>query len=302
MPYSESKEYLDLRAVVILFVLTLLWGFTYIAIKYSNEGLSPVFSSALRSIIASLCGVIYCLRSGERLFHKDIMLFHGLIVSLLFSLQFACLYLGMLYTEAGRSAIFVYVNPFVVALGAHFLLKGDKLTLSKAIGLILAFAGLFIVYEGRPKSAGSVMILGDMLEIMAGFFWGATTLYIKKFMAEKIHPLNTFLYQVLFSIPILLAISFILEPRWIYRIDAYIIGSMIYQSLVIAFISYIIWFKLIHKYAVSRLSAFTFFTPIFGALFGIILLGEEFTVSLMMGLPLVSLGIFMVNWRRRHLL
>jgi drug/metabolite transporter (DMT)-like permease len=50
---------------------------------------------------------------------------------------------------------------------------------------------------------------------------------------------------------------------------------------------------------VSRLSAFTFFTPIFGVLFGILFLSEEFTLSLMVGLPMVSLGIFFVNWKRR---
>ncbi len=299
MDYAESKEYLDLRAILTLLGLTLLWGLNYTAIKYSNEGISPVFTSSLRSIIASLCGVIYCLRSGERLFHKDIMLFHGFMVGLLFGLEFACLYLGMLYTDAARSVIFVYLSPFVVALGAHFFLKGDKLSFLKTMGLIFVFTGVFIVFEGKPKSAKPAMILGDIFEIMAAFFWGATTLYIKRFMADKIQPINTFLYQLIFSIPILLAVSFILEPLWIYKIDTFIIASITYQSVIVAFISYLIWFKLIHKYAVSRLSAFTFFAPTFGVLFGAIFLEEEFTLSLMVGLPLVSLGIFMVNWRRQ---
>ena len=92
--------------------------------------------------------------------------------------------------------------------------------------------------------------------------------------------------------------SIVLEPKWIYRIDPYIVASLFYQSVIVAFISYFIWFKLIHEYSVSRLSAFTFFTPIFGVLFGILLLNEELTVSLMVGLPLVSLGIFFVNWRK----
>jgi drug/metabolite transporter (DMT)-like permease len=64
----------------------------------------------------------------------------------------------------------------------------------------------------------------------------------------------------------------------------------------VAFASYFAWFNLIHWYAVSRLSAFLFFTPIFGVLFGTLFLSEEFTPSLMIGLPLVCLGIFLVNW------
>ena len=295
---EKSREYLDLTAIITITILTLLWGLNHTAIKYSTQGVSPIFASALRSVIASICGIIYCLRKGERIFHTDIMLFHGFIVGLLFGVEFACIYFGLLYTDAARSVIFVYLSPFVVAVGAHFFLKKDRLTLLKTLGLVLAFSGIFIVFHGRPEAAKPTMFIGDILELIAAFLWGATTLYIKRFMAERVNPINTFLYQLFFSIPILLVVSLILEPRWIYGINPYIVASIIYQSVIVAFMSYFIWFKLIHNYSVSRLSAFTFFTPIFGVLFGTLLLNEEFTVSLMVGLPMVCLGIFFVNWRR----
>ena len=295
----ETRGYLDLKAVVILIILTLFWGFNHPAIKISNQGISPIFASTLRSVIASICGLIYCLRKQERVFHKDVMLFHGVMVGLLFGAEFACIYFGLLYTDAARSVLFVYLSPFVVAVGAHFFLKGDRLTFLKILGLVLAFTGIFVVFGGRPKTAKAAMYFGDILQMTAAVLWGATTLYIKKFMAEKVEPINTFLYQLFFSIPILLFVSIILEPKWIYKVDPYIVGSLFYQSVIIAFITYFVWFKLIHKYSVSRLSVFTFFTPIFGVLFGVFLLHEELTASIMIGLPLVSAGIFLVNWRRR---
>ncbi len=294
----ESKDYLDLKAILTLIVITLLWGFNYPVVKFSNQGVSPIFASALRSIVASICGLFYCLRKEERFFHGGRILFHGVVVGLLFGAEFACIYFGLLYTDAARSVLFVYLSPFVVAVGAHFFLKGDRLTIPKTLGLLLAFTGIFVVFGGRPKTAGATMLVGDCLQIAAAVFWGATTLYIKRFMAKSVQPIHTFLYQLLFSIPILLVISMILEPEWIHRIDPYIIASLLYQSVIIAFITYLIWFKLIHKYAVSRLSAFTFFTPIFGVLFGVLLLHEELTLSLIIGLPMVSMGIFLVNWRR----
>jgi len=295
----ETKDYLDLKAVVILIIVTLLWGFNHPAIKISNQGVSPIFASTLRSIVASICGLIYCLRKGEKVFHKDVMLFHGVMVGLLFGVEFACIYFGLLYTDAARSVLFVYLSPFVVAIGAHFFLKGDRLTFLKILGLVLAFTGIFVVFGGRPKTAKAGMYFGDILQIAAGVLWGATTLYIKKFMAKKVEPINTFFYQLFFSIPILLVVSIILEPKWIYKVDPYVVGSLFYQSVIIAFITYFVWFKLIHQYSVSRLSAFTFLTPIFGVFFGVFFLHEELTVSLMIGLPLVSAGIFLVNWRRR---
>jgi drug/metabolite transporter (DMT)-like permease len=299
MSEGTSKEYLDLKAVVAIVILTLLWGFNYTAVKFANEGIAPVFACAVRSVIASICGVIYCLRKGERLFHTDIRLFHGFMVGLLFGLEFACIYFGLLYTDAARSVIFVYLSPFVVAIGAHFFLRGDRLTSLKILGLVLAFTGIVVVFYGRPHTAKPTMLIGDILQITAAILWGTTTIYIKRFMAEKVHPINTFLYQLVFSIPILFMVSLILEPQWIIKIDLSIVINLFYQSVIVAFMSFFVWFNLIHSYAVSRLAAFTFLTPLFGVLFGILFLSEEFTISLMIGLPLVSLGIFFVNWKKR---
>ncbi len=296
---TEPRGHLDPRAIVTMIILTLVWGFNMTTIKFCNQGISPVFASALRSLVASICGAIYCLQKGHKLFHTDIMLFHGFMAGLLFGLEFACIYFGMLYTDAARSVIFLNLSPFVVAVGAHFFLKGERLTFLKSLGLVLAFTGIFVVFRGRPKTAKETMFIGDLLEITAAFLWGATTLYIKKFIAGRIDPINTFLYQLFFSIPILLIVSLILEPHWIYKMDLYIFGAIFYQSIIVAFISYFIWFKLIHRYPVSKLSAFSFFTPIFGVLFSSLLLKEEFTVSLLLGLPMVSIGIFFVNWRRK---
>jgi drug/metabolite transporter (DMT)-like permease len=230
------------------------------------------------------------------------MLFHGFMVGLLFGAEFACIYFGLRYTDAARSVLFVYLSPFVVAVGAHFFLKGDRLTFLKIVGLVLAFTGVFFVFGRRPITAKPEMFYGDILQVAAGVLWGATTLYIKKHMAEKVEPINTFLYQLFFSIPILLVVSIILEPKWIYKVDPYVVGSLFYQSVIIAFVTYFVWFKLIHQYSVSRLSAFTFLTPMFGVFFGVLFLREELTDSLIIGLPLVSAGIFLVNWKKRAVL
>jgi drug/metabolite transporter (DMT)-like permease len=300
MAVEEGKDYLDVKALILLLIITLVWGFNHPTIKYANQGIAPVFASALRSIIAAMCGVLYCLWKKEKIFHTDINLLHGVVVGLLFGADFACLYLGLLYTDAARSIIFLYTSPFMVAVGAHFFLKGDRLTFLKTMGLVVAFIGVLIVFQGRPASAKPSMFIGDILEIIAASFWAATTLYIKRFMARSVQPIHTFLYQLVFSIPILFAVSLVLEPRWIIMLSPPIVGCILFQSVIVAFITYLIWFKLIHGYSVSRLSAFTFLTPIFGVLAGVIFLNEEFTNSLMTGLPLVCAGIFLVNWKRKN--
>jgi len=293
-----TKEHIDKKGVLIILGLTLLWGLNYPVMKFTNTGLSPIFTTLLRSVIASICGIFYCLVVKKPLFHKGVLLFHGFIVGLLFGLEFVCLYAGLLYTDSARAAIFVYLSPFVVAIGAHFFLK-ERLNTIKIIGLILAFAGSSMVFKGKPRSYNNIMILGDMLEIFAAIFWGATTLYIKRYLAQRVHPINTFLYQLVFSIPVMLLSAYIMEEKWVYHVNIYIAGAMVYQSVIIAFASYLIWFILIHTYPVAKLSVFTFLTPIFGVFFGVFLLNERLTLGLITGLVLVCSGIYCNNYSKK---
>ncbi len=291
---AMTKDRVDTNGFIAILVLTILWGFNYTAMKFSNTGLSPVFTSLLRSLIASCCGILYCVIIRQQLFHRGILLFHGIMVGFLFGLEFVCLYFGLLYTDSGRAAILMYTAPFIVALGAHFLLK-ERLTVIKIIGLMLAFLGIYFVFRGKPATYNDHMLFGDLLTIAGAIFWGATTLYIKRFLAEKVHPINTFLYQLVFSIPIIFLCALLLEPVWVKRIDTYIITSVLYQSVVVAFASYFVWFKMIYAYPVAKLSAFTFLTPVFGVLFGVLFFKEQVTAWLILGLCLVCIGIYCAN-------
>jgi drug/metabolite transporter (DMT)-like permease len=232
----------------------------------------------------------------QKLFHRGVLLFHGAMVGILFGLEFVCVYFGLFYTDAARMSILMYLSPFVVAAGAHAFLN-EKLNVIKTVGLILAFLGIYFTFKGKPSTYGN-MLYGDLLAILGAILWGATTLYIKKFLAEKVHPINTFLYQLVFSIPIMLICALILEDTWVKHIDGYILSSLFFQSVIVAFASYFVWFKLIYAYPVAKLSAFTFLTPIFGVFFGAFFYKEQITIWLILGLVLVCVGIYCANYKK----
>jgi len=294
---SMKTDHIDTRGFITILILALLWGINYSAIKVTNTGFSPIFTSFARSVLASALGIGYCLAIRQKLLHRGPLLVHGVVVGVLFGLEFACLYLGLLFTGSARAVILLYLSPFAVAAGAHLFL-GERLNPLKWMGLVLAFAGLVSVFYGKPSTYNKLMLVGDMLEILAAFLWGATTLYIKKFLAEKMHPINTFLYQLVFSIPVLFLCAFFLEPVWLKDPGTMAISSLVFQSVVVAFASYLVWFKLIHDYPVAKLSVFTFLTPIFGVAFGVLFHGEELTTGLVAGLVMVSAGIYVTNYKK----
>jgi drug/metabolite transporter (DMT)-like permease len=142
--------------------LSMLWGLNYPAIKRANLGFSPIFNAFLRSVIASVFGIGYCLSIKRQLSHRDICLFHGFMVGLFFDLEFVCIYLGMKYPDAARAAILINCSPFVVLMGAYFFLR-EKLSVTKIVRRLLAFAGLYLVFRGKPKSWSPSMLFGALI-------------------------------------------------------------------------------------------------------------------------------------------
>jgi drug/metabolite transporter (DMT)-like permease len=284
---TTAKDHLDLKGFLILVLLTMLWGCNYPAVKISNLGFSPIFNALLRSSIASALGILYCLSIKEPLFHKDRRLFHGFVVGMLFGLEFVCIYVGMFYTDAARAGILINTSPFIVVLGAYLFLR-ERLGILRIIGLALAFIGVYLVFLGKPSTWSSSMLFGDMLELGAAVLWGATTVYIKKYLAGRVTPF-TFLYQLVFH-----TVFFLLEEKWILNVNTASVIALLYASIIVAFASYLTWFKLIHTYPVSQLAVFTFLSPFFGVISGVIL-GAAQPVS--SSGCFCSAGIYLANTR-----
>ena len=284
---------LDAKATILLTVLCSIWGLNAVAIKFSNEGIAPLFGAGLRSVIATVCLVIWMSRKRLELFPGRLL--DGLFVGFLFGSEFGLLYLALFYTTASSAWILLFTTPFFHALGAHFFLIGDRLSWNKAAGLVLSFAGILILLSKHLGLPSMQQLTGDLLAIGAAVFWALTTVYIKRRLVAVLSPYHTLFYQILFSIPLLFFLSFVFQEKPISHVDWLILFSIAYQGIVVAFLSYLGWFFLVHTYAVSRLSSFSFLTPVFATLAGVGLLNEPLTLRLIVSLILVSIGIYVVN-------
>lgn len=293
----QTKPHLDFKAVMILVILCTLWGGNMAAIKFSNKGLEPIFTAGFRSLVAAGLMLLWTAYRKEPVFPRNLKIIHALTVGFLFGLEFCLIYLALRFTLASRSYIFLYTHPFWVALGAHFLIAGDRLSWRRLGGLVLAFLGLVVVFSEGLRHYSAHVLFGDFLMILAALGWAATTIYIKRFLTLQCTPFQTLLYQLLFSIPILFLLSFLLEQDPIRYIDTTVFLSLFYQTVIVAFLSYWAWFYLIHIYPVTVLATFSFLTPISGVFLSSLLLQEPLSLWLLLALALVSIGIYWVNKR-----
>lgn len=284
------------QPIAILLLLALTWGSNWAVVKITFRELEPLFMAGLRSLVASLCLYIWMRAKGIPVFPSKSILLHGIVVGLLFGLEFGLLYVGLEYTLASRMYVLLYTAPFFVAIGAHFFLKGDRLNTWKAAGLVLAFIGVVALFSRELGSLTFSALPGDILALSAGLVWAATTLYVKKYLAHQAVALQTLFYQVFFSAPPLFLMSLLLEDPTFSRLSLFGGLSMFYQCIIVAFLSYLLWFELIHRYPVSLLHGFSFFTPVFGVfLSGALILGEVIGPNLIVALILVSVGMVLVN-------
>ena len=291
----QRKTHLDTLSILILLVLCISWGGQQVAIKLTAADISPVMQAALRSIIATFVVLIWILVRRQPLFDRDSTLWWGIAAGLLFTVEFQFIYWGLDYTNASRAVVFLYTAPFIVAIGTHIFVPGEKLVPAQYMGMVISFLGIVIAFGDSLTLSSSQMLLGDLMVLVGAIFWGATTVVIKAGPLATVAASKTLIYQLAISAALLPIGSWMLGEPGIINVNSFTIASLVYQGVWIAAITYLAWFWLIRHYPAPKLASFTFLTPIFGVLAGWLILGEPVTSQLLIAMAFVAAGVYLVN-------
>jgi drug/metabolite transporter (DMT)-like permease len=291
-----ERKALDARAFSLMLGLTALWGFQQVAIKLTAPDISLVMQAGIRSMIATALLLAWAQLRGTSLFGRDGTLGAGITAGLLFGGEFVFIYAGLEHTAASRMVVFIYLAPVLTALGLHWLVPGEKLVRSQWAGVLVAFAGIALAFgDGFAAARGS--LLGDFFGLVAAVLWAATTVLIRATGLARISAAKTLFYQLVVSAPMLLAASLLMGEKGVVALTPLALASLAYQGVLVAFGSYLVWFWLLTRYLAARLSVFSFLTPLFGVLFGVLILREPLTPSFIGAALLVGAGIVLVNRR-----
>ena len=289
----ERRDAVDTLAVAMMIGLTISWGLNGVAAKLSNTGYSPVFLAMVRSALGGLLVFLWCHWRGIRLFERDGTLWVGALAGALFGIEFLLIFIGLDYTSVARSALLVNTMPFWTLLAGHFLL-GEKISGRKIGGLVLAFGGLTLIFSDKLSLPGPDAFVGDLLSLGAGLAWAATMIVIKGTRLVHVAAEKLLLYQ-LAGAAILSALALPIGGPLIRDGNAIATWALLFQAVYIVAITYVLWFWLVQRYPASGLSSFTFLTPVFGVLFGGILLGEPLGATIFLALGLIVVGLVLVN-------
>ncbi|WP_299150093.1 DMT family transporter [uncultured Tateyamaria sp.] len=288
------KSHIDLFGAMALTAFALNFGLNQVVVKVSNGGFQPVFMAALRSVGACVILLIWMRARGISLHLRQASMVGGVAAGVLFAAEFILLFNALDLTTVARSSILFYSMPVWLALAAHMLIPGERLSRTRLIGLGLAMAGVVIAVADRGTGQGSLM--GDLLSVMAAMCWAGIALCVRVTPLSEIPAEQQLLWQLVISIPILLTASLFFGDL-IRDLRPIHITGLTYQILAIASFGFLAWFWLMKIYPASGVASFSFLSPVFSVLLGWLLLNEQIALSIWIALGLVAVGLVLINRR-----
>jgi drug/metabolite transporter (DMT)-like permease len=283
-------------AVALMLVLCLSWGFNQVAVKLALPDIPPMLQATIRSAGALIVLFLIARMRGVKMFERDGTLRAGLLAGVIFGLEFLLIYRGLLLTSASRAVVFLYTAPFFVAFGS-FLFLGERLRASQWGGLALCFAGVALAIGIPQADVDANVLLGDLMVVGGGALWGASTLVVKATALIKAPAEKGLAYQVALSVPILGLAAWIFGENLTRVPGPLALSLMVYQAVWVVGLTFLIWFELVKSYSASKLSAFTFITPLFGVVASYFILHDTMSLAFGAAALLVIAGLYLVNRR-----
>ena len=291
---SSAGRPLTPGAVALMLMLCLSWGFNQVAVKLALPDIPPMLQATIRSSGALIVLFLIARLRGVKLFERDGTLRAGLLAGVIFGVEFVLIYRGLLLTSASRAVVFLYTAPFFVAFGSYLFL-GERLRASQWGGLALCFAGVALAIGVPQADVDARVLLGDLLIIAGGALWAATTLLVKATALLRAPAEKGLGYQVALSVPILGFAAWI-SGETLTRVPGPLaLSLMVYQAVWVVGLTFLIWFALVKTYSASKLSAFTFITPLFGVVASYFIMHDTLTLAFGAAALLVIAGLYLVN-------
>ena len=288
---------LPLRAALFTIFLCSLFGANAVAIKISLGGIGIFTTILIRFAVASAVLMVYAKWQRIELRLNTTQLWQLSLISALFYIQMSGFYFGLNLTTASHGTLIANILPFVVMILAHFFLENDRITLRKIGGLILGFGGVVLLFFDSIQTMASSS-LGDGIILMAIILWGCNVVIIKRII-DSYNPLQITVYPMLMTVPLFLVTALFFDTKMVSVISPAILSALFYQAVVTASFGFIMWNTLIKRYGATALHSFVFIMPVSGVFFGVVLLGEPLSTSLVGSIFLVSLGLMVVNYQPR---
>jgi len=287
------------RSVFDIILICIIWGSGFSAMKAGIEHVPSFLFVALRFMLTAGALTLIMRLRGTRFGVPREHWGRLAAVTVLFFGQQGLIFWGLNYTLASRTAVILNIQPIMTAILAHFFVAGDRMTVTKTLGLLLAFLGVQALFRGSADPAAASTLVGDLMILAASAAWAVQNVLTKK-LARRLPPITIVFWECLAASCAFFVVSGCVERgRPVDLTNGVFLLCMAYIVLAATVYSFVRWVDLLRDNDPSTVSSFCFVTPVAGVFFGRALLSEPVTLDVVIATAAVAAGIVLANLRWR---
>jgi drug/metabolite transporter (DMT)-like permease len=293
-PEAPPYRPIDLRGAALALLISLFWGANPVALKVGLTDAPPLRLAAMRFAIGGGVILLWAWATGRlrglRVAAEERRPL--LVLGLLLTVQVGLMNVATTMTSAAHVAIILNLYAVHTVVLAHFLVPGDRLTPRRLVGVLVAYAGIVILFGGQIGQ-GTPSLLGDAIMFASALLLAERTVYMAR-AVQRLDPVTLLLAQSLVGALLFLVLSLALEPapvRWTPRLGA----SLAFQGVVVAGFNFMVNLWLLRRHRPSALSPFFLTQPLFGVLTAAVVTGDPLTVELLLATLAVIAGIALTH-------
>jgi drug/metabolite transporter (DMT)-like permease len=295
-PFTTQKT-MSTAAWGWLLLLGALWGISFVFIKVAIAEIQPLTLVFLRTLLAALVLLSVCRVTGVRM-PTSFQAWRDYAVLGFFSssLAFSLIFWAQQFIDASLSSILIAATPFFTVLLAGALLKDERFTPQKILGVIVGFAGVTLVIGPRYLLGLGGNLTAELAVLLAAGAYAIASIWGRRFAGEP--PLATATGQITTSAVMLLPMALIFENPLHMDIPSWsVIGAVIALAIFCTALTYLIFFRVLKMAGASNASLVGLVIPAFTMMFAVPLLGEEITLLKIAGMLVVAIGMVVLDGR-----
>ena len=280
--------------IFLLLLLGAIWGSSFFNIKIATNSYEPYTLALIRVILATvpMLAVSFFYKIKIQAFSKNWKVY-ALVGICNLTIPFSLIAIGTNKIDSFLAAMLMSTTPITGSILAHFFIKDEKITFLKSLGIILGFSGILLLFFDK-LIVNESNYLFVLLIILGSTFYSISGILILKKL-KKSGNINVTTSTLIWSVITLLPLSFILEEPFKSTPTFESTLSLIYLGVVATGFAWWLRFKILAKNGIVFQTQVAYLIPIFGVIFGAIILDEQITWKVLASLIIIMSGIYIVK-------
>ena len=282
-----------------LIVLSVLWGGSFFFVEVAVSELPTLTIVLVRVALAAVALWLFIAVAGIALPKSSAVWGSFLIMGLLNNvLPFTLIVWGQSHIASGLASILNATTPLFAVLVAGALLRDERITKRKSIGVVIGFLGTVVMIGPSALGGIGVHVAAQLAVLAAALSYAFAGVYGRRFKARNVHPVVVAAGQVsassLFLIPMVLVFD---DPAGLGMPSTHTVMALVALALFSTAFAYVLYFKILASAGATNLLLVTFLIPVSAILLGTMVLGETLQIPHMIGMAIIMIGLVAIDGR-----